>query len=121
MPHRSDIAEISHILGVINDVFARHRDGTLSDFRSRQALSAFINSCPAGARLSPDDEVDVGVYLDGALQVSRRATSSYDADTAACARVVMGVAVGDAAALHTVRRAARPGQVRQMSASACEL
>ena len=121
MPNRSDLAEVSHILGVINDVFARHRDGTLSDDGSRRALSAFIASYPVGGRLSSDHKADIEAYLDWALQVSQRATSSFDADTAACARVVMGVAVGNAAALHAVRGAARPGPVRQMAVSVCEL
>ncbi len=114
MPVRSDIAENSHILDVINDVFARHRDGTLSDFGSRRALSAFITAYPGGDLLSADDESDLDAYLDLALQISQRATSSYDPDTATCARVVMGVAVGNAAALKAVRRAARAGSGRQM-------
>ena len=109
MPFRSNLTEHSHILDVINDVFARHRDGNLSDFGSRRALSAFITAYPAADRLSPADAGDLDVYLDLALQISQKATSSYDAETATCARVVMGVAIGDAAALRAVRRVAKTG------------
>ncbi len=112
---RSNIAENSHILDVINDVFARHRDGTLSDFGSRRALSAFITAYPGGELLSADDEIDFDAYLDMALQISQRATSSYDADTATCAHIVMGVAVGNAAALKAVRRATRAGSGRKIA------
>ncbi len=114
MPNRSNLAETSHILEVINDVFARHRDGTLSDFASRQTLSAFVKSYPAGDLLSPGDAADFDAYLDLSLQISQRATSSYDAETAACARIVMGIAVGQAAALGTARRAVTAGAMGQM-------
>jgi len=116
MPNRSSVAEHSHILGVINDVFARHRDGTLCDSAGRRALSAFIMSYPAADLLSPDDEADLDAYLDTALQISQRATSSYDVETAACARVVMGVAVGNATALGAVRRAVKAGSESKMPA-----
>ncbi len=109
MPNRSSVAERSHILGVINDVFARHRDGTLCDSASRQALSAFIISYSASGLKGPDDEADLDVYLDSALQISQRATSSYDVETAACARLMMGVAIGNVAALGAVRRAGKVG------------
>lgn len=113
-PVRSDIAENLHILDVINDVFARHRDGTLSDLGSLRALSAFITAYPGGDLLSADDEVDFDTYLDLALQTSQRATSSYDVDTATCARVVMGIAVGNAAALKAVRRTAKAASESQI-------
>ncbi len=116
MPYRSSVTEHSHILGVINDIFARHRDGTLCESASRQALSAFIMSYPAADLLSPDDEADLDAYLDSALQISQRATSSYDMETAACARVVMGVAVGNAVALAAVRRAVRAASESKMPA-----
>jgi hypothetical protein len=114
VPVRSDIAENSHILDVINDVFARHRDGTLSDLGSLRALSAFITAYPGGDLLSADDEVDFDAYLDLALRTSQRATSSYDVDTATCARVVMGIAVGNAAALKAVRRTAKAASESQI-------
>ncbi len=109
MPNRSSLTETSHILQVINDVFARHRDGTLSDFASRQALSAFIRSYPASDRLDADEVTDFDAYLDLSLQVSRRATSSYDPETAACARTLMGVAVGQGAALGIMRHTTQTG------------
>ena len=109
MPHRSNSAEQSHILEVINDVFARHRDGTLSDAASRRALYDFITAYPAGHRLISEDGADLQAYLDYALQVSQKATSSYDAETAACAHIVMGMAIGHPAALKTVRHAVKTG------------
>ncbi len=104
MPLRSNLAEPSYILEVINDVFARHRDGTLSDIGGRRALLAFITAHPAAGHLTPETTADLDTYLDEALHISRKATSSYDADTQTCARVIMGIAIGDAVALRTVRR-----------------
>ena len=113
----SHLAETSHILEVIHDVFARHRDGTLSDVASRQTLSAFVKSYPAGGLLSPDDAADFDAYLDLSLQISQRATSSYDAAMAVCARTVMEVAVGHTPALGMARRAITTRAAAQIPAT----
>ncbi len=112
--HRSNTAEHSHILEVINDVFARHRDGTLSELGSRRALSAFIASYSGGDLLNPDDALDFDTYLERALQISQKATSSYDTNTAACARVIMAVAIGTPGALKAIRRTPKAGSKSEM-------
>ncbi len=115
------LTETAHILQVINDVFARHRDGTLSDFASRQALSSFIRSYPDGNRLGPADAADFDAYLDLSLQISQRATTSFDTETAVCARTMMGVAAGHVAAVGIMRRAAKTDRESPTVQAICEL
>lgn len=94
------------IAEVVNDILARHRDGSLTDLSARRALVAFITSFAPDDFLDATDLTGFDVYLDITLQISKRTTSSWDSALADRTDIIAGIALGQDTARNIVRAVA---------------
>ncbi len=94
------------IAEVVNDILARHRDGSLTDISARRALNAYTTSFAPDDFLDEADLMGFDVYLDITLQISKRTTSSWDAELADRTDLIAGIALGEDTARAKIREVA---------------